>query len=62
MYEACFRVSLQHAFVGLNIQDIEVEGVADGDDPRGKGGSRRWTEVVYEAFFRVGLKHASLWV
>ena len=40
---------------------IEAEGVADGDDPGGKGGSRGWTEVVNEACFRVGLKHASLW-
>ena len=31
------------------------------DDPGGKGGSCGWTEVVYEACFRVSLKHASLW-
>ena len=27
----------------------------------GKGGSCGWTEAVYEACFRVSLKHASLW-
>ena len=26
-----------------------------------KGGSCGWTEAVYEACFRVSLKHASLW-
>ena len=46
--------------VGGNFQEIDSEGVADGDDPGGKGGSRGWTEVVYEACFRVSLKHASL--
>ena len=41
MYEACFRVSLNHASLQaeiLNSEEIEVEGVADGDDPGGKGG------------------------
>ena len=52
----------QTCFVaGWNIQEIEVEGVADGDDPGGKGGSCGWTEAVDEACFRVSLKHASLW-
>ena len=46
--------------MGWNIQEIEVEGVADGDDPGEKGGSCGWTEVVCEACFRVSLKHASL--
>ena len=62
MYEACFRVSLKHASLWAEIfRKIEAEGVADGDDPRGKGGSCGWTEVVREACFRVSLKHASLW-
>ena len=42
--------------------EIEVEGVAGGDDPRERGGSCGRTEDVYEACFRVSLKHASLWV
>ena len=46
--------------MGRNIQEIEVEGAAGGDDPGGKGGRCGWTEVVYEACFRVSLKHASL--
>ena len=37
------------------------EGVWRGVDG-GKGGSCGWTEAVYEACFRVSLKHASLWV
>ena len=62
MYEACFRVSLKHASLWAEIfRKIEAEGVADGDDPRGKGGSCGWTEFVDEACFRVSLKHASLW-
>ena len=47
---------------GLKYLEIEVEGVADGDDPRGKGGSCGRTEDAYEACFRVSLKYASLWV
>ena len=42
-------------------QEIGVEGAADGDDSRGKGKSCGRTKVVYEACFRVSLKHASLW-
>ena len=57
-----FQGSSQTCFVvAWNIQEIEVEGVADGDDSGGKGCSRGWTEAVYEACFRVSLKHASLW-
>ena len=62
--EACFRVSLKHASLWAEIFKklrLKVEGVADGDDPGGKGGSCGWTEVVYAACFRVSLKHASLW-
>ena len=29
---------------GLSIQEIDVEGVADGDDPGGKGGTGRWVD------------------
>ena len=47
--------------MGGNFQEIDSEGVADGDDPGGKGGSCGWTEAVYEACFRVSLKHALLW-
>ena len=64
MYEACFRVSPKHASWWVEIFKklrLKSEGVADGDDPGGKGGSRGWAEVVNEACFRVGLKHASLW-
>ena len=62
MHEACFRVSLKHASLWAEIfKKIEVEGVADGDDPRGKGGICGRTQAVYEACFRVSLKHASLW-
>ena len=42
------------------IQETEVEGAADGDDRGGKGGRCGWTEAMYEACFRVSLKHASL--
>ena len=45
---------------GLKYSKIEVERVADGDDPSGKGGSCGRTEDVYEACFRVCFKHASL--
>ena len=43
------------------MQEIEIEGVADGDDRGEKGGSCGWAEVVREACFRVSFKHASLW-
>ena len=45
---------------GQKIEEMEVEGVADGDDPGGKGGRCGWTAAMYEACFRVSLKHASL--
>ena len=51
----------QTCFVaGSHIEEIEVEGVADGDDPGGKGRRCGWTAAMYEACFRVSLKHASL--
>ena len=62
MREACFRGRLKHASLWREIfRKFEVEGVADGDNSGGKGGSRGWTEAVHEACFRVSLKHASLW-
>ena len=43
MDEACFRVSLKHVSLWDEIfKKIEAEGVADGEDPGGKGG--RWVD------------------
>ena len=38
-----------------------VEAAADGDDRGGKGGRCGRAEAMYEACFRVSLKHASFW-
>ena len=62
MYEACFRVSLKHAslrveifFKKLRFEGLQMEMIL-GERGVVVGGQR-----LYEACFRVSLKHASLW-